>query len=317
MVDKPHTENDHEHAQNRSNQLVIAGIKDDDEVENGDAGDQDDEPKKKRKVGFRGRWKSSSTVNRMIAIATIVAAASTLTYAVFTYLQWRTLSEQISEIKKGSTDTHDLAVAAKKQSEQAEAQTQKMAESLTRTDKLIGATSDLAKEAKRSADIADSAIVATRQNFTRDQRPYVWFKPQPPRFEEGKPISWNVGFVNSGRTPALNIDPCVSVWWIGQPIKEDDLTDEIINAQCALVAQTSPGAHAPLFPGDNDFSTVNTRKSFSADELKITKERDAMLFLTAQITYEDAFGNHYHTTLCLSRLATGALQVCLKHNEMK
>jgi len=122
-----------------------------DDVEPSNSDNQTRDGKGKHHVSLRGRWKRTATVNKMIAIATIIGAASTLAYAVFAAMQW-------NEIRKGSTDTHELAVqaknqadrtkdiadAAKAQSEQAKAQTEKMKESLVKTDNLIRATSDLA-----------------------------------------------------------------------------------------------------------------------------------------------------------------------------
>src|ERR1022692_2366174 len=74
---------------------------------------------------------------------------------------------------QGGIDTHDLAVAAKAQSEQATAQTIKMGESLRKTDDLIRqateqatATNKLAQQAKRQADIAAKTLEA-------EERPWV------------------------------------------------------------------------------------------------------------------------------------------------
>jgi hypothetical protein len=53
------------------------------------------------------------------------------------------MNGQLEEMRGGSTDTHTLALAAKAQSEQAKAQTDKMEESLTKTDNLIIATNNL------------------------------------------------------------------------------------------------------------------------------------------------------------------------------
>jgi len=87
---------------------------------------------------------TSRSSNFWTALATVVIAVSTIFYTIYAKRQWR-------EIHDSSGDTHDLAVAAGKQ---ADAVTQ----SLVRTDKLVGATSDLATQAKRSADLAHDAI---------------------------------------------------------------------------------------------------------------------------------------------------------------
>lgn len=220
----------------------------------------------------------------------------------------------LKEIRQGSADTHTLAVAADTQSKQAIEQTKKMGESLAKTDKLIGATSDLAKEAKRSADTAHASVTLARENFARDQRPYLWFKPDSPKFEDGKPVSWNVHIVNSGRTPAINVRNCITIWWAKEPIKEEEVTEERIDAQCSKLTHHST---APVLPGNDMFVTVLTTDTFSGDSLKTARDRDATLLVTGRVAYRDTFGNEYSSTFCGIHLASGATATCARYNEIK
>jgi hypothetical protein len=168
--------------------------------------DENADAKKKHHVSLRGRWKRTSTVNKMIAIATIVSAASTLTYAVITYLQWRALSEQIAEIKKGSSDTHDLAVAAKRQADKSETISNSIANAVT-------ALENNNKQAKSALDTTvrenRKALDASINAAQSEQRAYVTIgKPEGtvadilwPKDDKGN-VGLLVYFQNNGRLPA-------------------------------------------------------------------------------------------------------------------
>lgn len=107
----------------------------------------------------------------------------TAAIALAGFLQWPAISGQLDEMKSSGiqsdrriTQLIDQATAqanaAKAQSEQAAKQTTVMSQFLSKTDALIKATNGLALQAKREADL-------TRDNFIRDQRPYVAFRPEP------------------------------------------------------------------------------------------------------------------------------------------
>lgn len=109
----------------------------------------------------------------MIVGLTGVIAFATVLYTIVA-------ERQLHEIYTGSKDTHYLAIAGGKQadaariqSEQAKAQTEKMTESIAKTDDLIQrateqarATNKLAQQAKRQADTAISS-------FDASERPYI------------------------------------------------------------------------------------------------------------------------------------------------
>jgi hypothetical protein len=86
--------------------------------------------------------------------------------AIFVCAQWW-------EMHSSSGDTHDLAVAAKAQSDQAKAQTEKMAESLRKTDDLIRATNDLASQAKRQRETMNGQLNVMQTQLDMSERPWV------------------------------------------------------------------------------------------------------------------------------------------------
>jgi len=99
-------------------------------------------------------------------------------------LQTAIFKKQWQEMRSGGTDTHDLAIqsrhqadVAKAQAEQAQVQTEKMAESLAKTDGLLKtaiaqakATNELAVQTTRAADLAQQSLA----QFRREQRPWIF-----------------------------------------------------------------------------------------------------------------------------------------------
>jgi hypothetical protein len=138
---------------------------------------------------------------RWARVAVLMSGAA----ALFVCLQWW-------EMHTGSGDTHALADAAKRQAdaakslaEQATTQTNKMAESLAKTDTLIqeataqaDATNRLATEAKRSADIAHNALVISN-------RPYVGVADSGVTIiaeDQGRRANFHITVKNFGNAPA-------------------------------------------------------------------------------------------------------------------
>jgi len=228
--------------------------------------------------------------------------------------QLHVMKSQLAEMKSGSADTHTLAVAADNQSKQAIEQTKKMGESLGKTDDLIKATNELGQQTKRYADAADRAIVATRSNFIRDQRPYMWFKPEQPKFEEGKPVYWSLHFVNYGRSPAYNVATCTILWYGQSPLK--DVTDDTIASKCADV-EGKKSTTFVIHPGSDIFSTAATNGIANGDALKILRDQDMTLVITGRIKYTDGYGNAYISKFCSTHLASGAAMACETNNEVK
>lgn len=113
-------------------------------------------------------------------------------------LQWGAMKGQLGEMQSGGVDTHALAVSAGKQADAAKSQVDKMAESIARTDKLVGATAELAQEAKRSAEVSQKALRAT----IAADRPWIGLS-EASFGDIGKTKGANFFFLNSGRRPAL------------------------------------------------------------------------------------------------------------------
>jgi len=141
------------------------------------------------------------------------AALFTLCSAVVALLQWRVMSGQLNEMKNGSVDTHELAVAAKSQSENtksmAEAAKSQASAAIDQVAKLDAGV----KETHALAIATQNSLTLARQNFIEDQRPWVFTNnilPEPftprdkdGRFSAGEKMYWRIYVSNYGRSPAF------------------------------------------------------------------------------------------------------------------
>lgn len=167
---------------------------------------------------LRQRWKATGLPNKLSIIFSALIFLATAVYAAFSGWQLAVMKKQLNEIHSGSKDTHDVAVAAgkqadaaKTQSEQAIQQTATMGQSLSKTDDLIRATVDLAKQAKRSADIASLALKANEESTEQERRPWVGIMAvQCSNCVSKQDRSLSIGqlfatVANTGKTPALDL----------------------------------------------------------------------------------------------------------------
>jgi hypothetical protein len=259
------------------------------------------------------RFRAGTIHNQITVIFTGLIFAATALYAGFSGWQLVVMKKQLREIQNSSTDTHTLASAADTQSKQAIQQTDKMEKSLAKTDNLIRATSNLAKESKRYADDADRSLALARQNFTIDQRPYIWFEAGGPVIESGKKIAWGLRFKNYGRSPAVHVRSCVLLFWGMAPLQ--DLSSQLIADKCEHLEGLKPTVIIP--PGADVYSTALSGDPVNEDLASMLKGRDFALVMIGRSTYRDNAGNSYSSMTCMGRVATGAVMACDKFIEIK
>jgi hypothetical protein len=97
--------------------------------------------------------------DKTVALFTLCLFLVAIVQGYIFYKQWQ-------EMHSGGDDTHNLALAAKAQADEAKEQVTKMAESLTKTDTLI-------KEATAQAVATNSLAVQAQRTFEAANRPYV------------------------------------------------------------------------------------------------------------------------------------------------
>jgi hypothetical protein len=221
--------------------------------------------------------------------------------ALMAFLTFVFISAQWYEMHTTGADTHDLAVAAGKQADAAKAQIEKMGESLAKTDKLVGATSDLAKEAKRSADAATNSLGVSRRAMQLDQRAWINISmPGKPMIQEQSPIMFSVRLLNTGKTIAKNVEANFAV----SRLKKGDAPEFIYvphSGHNFIRARTR--TISPNFPMDFNVALMNTAKDAGEVILdKATHEAfrngEFTLLIHGKVTYDDIFGVHHWMTFC-------------------
>ena len=308
---------------------------------------------------FKQKWAVMSLPNKLNVIFSAAIFLATGAYAVFSARQFSVMQDQLVQMKAGSADTHDLAIAAGKQaaaadtqSKQAIEQTQKMAESISKTYALIRATADLGRQAKRSTDFAQDSMHL-------DQRAWVCLIDVQTVGGTETHDTFRVESVivvihNSGKTPALKISGqcCLfsSYLW-SEPIPDYDSESrksEEMRAtlrkrnheQMMAITKEHPELAATIIERDKEFearSSAMEKSVFHAGEVlapgvthasgvvsktqwgtRDERDRPKTLYILGKFTYRDIFpGTPEHTTkFCLMRSGGTTFSLCPESHWM-
>jgi len=209
-------------------------------------------------------------------------------YAVMAFFMWL----QFREMRTGSVDTRALAEAAQALSRQALAQTIQNREAIHKQTGLIGqtaeqakATNKLAREAKRSADIANEALKSQERPWVGMDRLEVL-----DNIDIGKVIRAKMIVRNFGRGPAIHV--CFDLQLVtgcGEFPKRP------------AYGITGPGSHVVMLPGQQ-LETAETALRLPLDEatFKILKnpESGCRIYARSRITYLDIFEREHWRHVC-------------------
>lgn len=223
-------------------------------------------------------------------------------------LQWAAISG-------GSSDTHDLAVAAK-------AQADKMASMADAADKIRQAAQDMVREDQRIADNArDSLNASSRQSqkaldasisATRlEQRAWVAaVAVELDTIDADKPVSGYVAWSNSGRSFAKEVKPLCHYISIPSSISNEPQL-------MGLVAPSTQIGSIGVLPPQARYKTI-----IKGEQPIPALQKDTMAtyswytYVWGEITYKDVFGNLHATTFCDSRQGiSGDFIQCPFHND--
>jgi hypothetical protein len=228
-----------------------------------------------------------------------ITATSTIWIAVFTVVLAVVGGITLFEVMEGGSDTHDLAQAAKTQSQQAIAQTTKMGEAIAKQDAMIAqttaqaqATNQLVNQMKRSADIAkeqQAAWVGIENPTTMPVTfKYLWPKPAPYASVD---IDLAFSVRNYGSSPAylmplgnLSLVPASAGRIPDQPVLKDTCGVGLYRTRGQVTFQGDvgemilPGASKPFNYGEVTSFGVNTPKQLTG------------FSFTVCLVYQDAGG---------------------------
>jgi hypothetical protein len=183
-----------------------------------------------------------------------------------------------------------------------------------------------AKAATEASKTALDALTVTRDNFIKDQRPYIWFT----NTGEGSPdfhrtvnattrqaltsgqVIWTFHATNYGKTPAYK----VRSW---RYIKLG--TAPFVPSHSSI---TAPTIDPPIPPGHEVMDTIVSEAGVEFSDfnslLAIPIGNGNIyggISIKGRFEYEDGSGNSYTTDFCLTRLNLGAVAFCRKGNEIK
>lgn len=241
--------------------------------------------------------------DKAIVFLTLIIAAVGVAQTVIFSKQWK-------EMHSGGVDTHDLAVAAKAQADEAKVQADRATESAQYMRQLADqalaqakATNRLAAEAGKSAEYArqlanttSSELQTMQATAKNDQR--AWVGQQNAvltTYELGKVITITVNLSNTGRSPARHITYTATAG-IFDIKSVPPFALDIPNP-----AWTGTSSIPPQGGYQIEVTTPNVLDQDAKDPID---RRDRVVWAWGTIHYEDIFGDGHITQFCAYSLDT-------------
>jgi hypothetical protein len=189
-------------------------------------------------------------------------------------MQWR-------EIHAGSTDTHDLAVAAGKQAD-------RMKDFADRLKDQADQTKTIADQAIIQANAAKDSVDTTKRQMRLDQRAWlgiVLFDIMPP--DPSGIIRMRIEIVNTGKTPAISVSQGYTTIVWPKPLLIKPPPDA---AQHIVLKPL-----APIPPQGKSSLNVEVNISGLGSHYAGIKSGTEILYGIGEIHYRDIFGGHHVT----------------------
>lgn len=248
--------------------------------------------------------------------------------AIFIGFQWH-------EMRSGSKDTHDLAVAAKTQADSTKAVAEHALAQVEATDKLH-------QEFKRTADIADNALkintmqsqAALKQGIAisrLEQRAWVSVPSIPnTKPQIGQILNIPIRVKNTGKTPAKKLTVYAGILVVKKgdklifPYKDDvsfkDISEYIDDISDPKISR------GIIAPNDERCTEVtieyikedkSTNGKFTKEGIDLIKSVAETYYIHGKIFYNDIYEGAHWTTFCYEyNPVDGYSTVCEEHNNM-
>lgn len=226
------------------------------------------------------------------------------------------LALQLNEMRTGSRDTHDLAVAAKAQSEAAKAIAESAKSQSEATSQIASSTTEEVNQLKASVTEEHAATVHADLSLQRSERPWVNAESMevrgltpPGRNHPTLTMQTKTILRNTGKSVATN--GWTSLWIAPNLVKtlRNDWNEpcKTITQQKTAEARASKlnlGSTWPhgfvLAPGQS----VGFDLSFGSSDINENNYQSGY-WLLGCTTYDDQFGNHHHTNFCFQPSGPG------------
>lgn len=233
------------------------------------------------------------------AAATVAIAVSTIVYTNYAKKQWIEMRGQLDEMRKGSADTHNLAVAAKEEATNTQTIADSANDEITQLERLT-------ESSGKNTVTAENALDLSRKQFRTENRPYVWAAPRgayvlpngglgvfAPNGADTE-IEIAVDLTNSGRSPAVDLANTPSQLKVGP----------------ALNAITEARNYLPIYPKRGGILTINTSITVKTETFILTPEQYShiidgswTIYIVGAVKYADMFSPRirpYETRYCFT-----------------
>ena len=169
----------------------------------------------------------------------------------------------------------------------------------------------------------DAALVASKEQFAKDQRPYVWpaqLVMIPPK--AGEQVRVNVFFLNYGKTPALRETSLSKVLVFTSEEVRGQVDSYFDNFDETKISGGSVFIVPPGILPDPLKSEARTtaRSDFVPNtqaDADVIQKTDFSYAVIGVVIYYDAAGTHYRSDYCAMHLADGLMAWCPKHNDIR
>lgn len=227
---------------------------------------------------IRKSARQASVTDWLMVIFTFLIFVTTAIYTHYAKKQW-------AEMHTSGTDTHTLALAAKAQAEAAQSQVKKMKES-------IGKTGELAIEARRSADYAEKGIAIAEQEVKVSQR--AWIAIGVHGLLTPSTCTIHISFINTGRSPAINVRYLEAV--------DSDIQPPLLSTLVEPKAD-------PTFPiPPNSTFTEDLPVDFCVKGgARILSSRKLNAVLHGSVWYDDIFHHHHWVKFSFNYYTSGSI----------
>jgi hypothetical protein len=170
-----------------------------------------------------------------------------------------------------------------------------------------------------------AAIRDAREQFVKDQRPYVWIfeyiDPKNVHINENEKMWINLPLINYGKSPAVRAKSTGKIFMGPDAMKQADKWFNDLGTGPILTEPDAVDIFPPGIPSDREkpfggYSTLMTDKVLKSGDVDYILHTEQPIAIVMRTQYYDLAGNRYWSDMCMSRFATGSYPRCLWHNEL-
>lgn len=227
--------------------------------------------------------------------ALVVASLASLGTAI---LQWRSSENQ-------GVDTHNLAVAAGKQSDAASDMATAAGDQVDAANNFSDSAEEINRgvtgavdQLKAAASNAKASIDATKEAMRLDQRAWIGFNTfEINKFEPGVPLKASILLINTGRTPAGKVRAGIGELFYSASASHVELKAAIANGIRGVDIRPRP--QPTISPQGGLPLHLNTINPFPQDTYDRIRNRTYNYFTLGRVEYLDVFGRPQWMTFCV------------------